>query len=157
MGCDLSLLPSDILNKIFINVLNVSHCQVYNNVVKQIIKNEDIELLKYMLNNVDINELDKSFKNDIGPFKSVEFNSLLITSLKQNKLKSFTLICKYFPDYNQLFLIDYVFENRTRKNKTLDYIINNPNNGTQEIMKKKNQENFKEYMNDIFFKKSLGI
>ena len=108
-----------------------------------------------MLNNVDINELDKSFKNDIGPFKGVEFNSLLITSLKQNKLKSFTLICKYFPDYNQLFLIDYVFENRTRKNKTLDYIINNPNNGTKEIMKKRKQENFKEYMNDIFFKRSL--
>ena len=156
MGCDLSLLPSDILNKIFINVLNVSHCQVYNNIVRQIIKNEDIELLRYMLNNVDINELDKAYKTDIGPFKDVEFNSLLITSLKQNKLKSFTLISNYFPDYNQFFLIDYVFQNRTRKNKTVDYIINNPNDETKEIMKNKNQD-FKEYMNDIFFRKSLGI
>jgi hypothetical protein len=153
---NISLLPSDILNKIFINVLSVSHCQIYNNIVRQIIKNEDIELLKYMLNNVDIKELEKKFIRNIGPFEGIEYNSLLITALKQNKIKSFSLINNYFPDNNQLFLINYVFEKRTNKNKTLDWIINNPNNNTIEKMKQR-ETNFKEYMDDNFFRKKLGI
>ncbi len=153
---NLSLLPSDILNKIFISVLSVSHCQIYNNIVRQIIKNEDLELLKYMLNNVDIKELEKKFIHNIGPFEGILYNSLLITALKQNKIKSFCLINNYFPDNNQLFLINYVFENRTNKNKTLDWIINNPNNNTIEKMKQR-ETNFKEYMDDRFFRKRLGI
>jgi hypothetical protein len=109
-----------------------------------------------MLNNVDIKELEKKFICNIGPFEGIEYNSLLITALKQNKIKSFSLINNYFPDNNQLFLINYVFEKRTNKNKTLDWIINNPNNNTIEKMKQR-ETNFKEYMDDKFFRKKLGI
>ncbi len=38
----------------------------------------------------------------------------------------------------------------------LDWIINNPNNNTKEKMKQR-ETNIKEYMDDRFYRKRLGI
>jgi hypothetical protein len=95
--------------------------------IRQIIKKEDIALLKYTLNNVDIKYLEKKFIHNIGPFRGIEYNGLLMPALKQKKSSS---LLNYLPDNNQLFFTNYVFENRINHINlnpiTLDWIINNP-------------------------------
>jgi hypothetical protein len=154
---DFQQLPYDILNKIFLKVLDFDYMDT-RHFINKLIKIEDIELLNYMLNNVDILELNKRYKINFFALVTdeiINFNSLLMVALKHNKLKTFILISKKFPEYDQIFIINWVFRDRIRKNKTLEYILNNPNNETIEYLKYKDQKNFKIYYDDIFLKKTL--
>jgi hypothetical protein len=106
-----------------------------------------------MLNNVDILELEERYKLKWINRETLDFNSLLMIALKHNKLKTFILISEKFPEYNQRFIINWVFEKRIRRNKTLEYILNNPNKKTIELFE--DHRNFKKYYDDYFHQKDL--
>jgi hypothetical protein len=150
---DFQQLPDDILKKIFIVVLDFDYMDT-RHIITKLIKKEDTELLNYMLNNVDILELEERYKLKWINRETLDFNSLLMIALKHNKLKTFILISEKFPEYNQRFIINWVFEKRIRRNKTLEYILNNPNKKTIELFE--DHQNFKKYYDDYFHQKDLG-
>ena len=168
---NLQLLPTDILPKIFIHLFSSS--KHFNAVLplKQIIKKNDIELLRYILNNINIEELNKSFTHDLATlFDTIglyfDKNNIIEYVMKQRKLEMFQMVNSFLPDYNQITTISDVYEYQLQNVfvfgntiKIIEWISKNPNKKGLKMLKNYNDINnskidFAEYM-DIKFRQDL--